>query len=86
MELLGKAARVFSGIPVEPPPLCFAKRSSGGDNTRTPRMFEPRGLESEGRVPQAPKIRETFAGPAHKAGQKRLEREKPTDSFQRAYF
>jgi len=53
MELLGKAARVFLGIPVE--------RS---DNTGTAKLFEHFLLEQKVRVLQPPKIRETFAGPA----------------------
>jgi len=50
MEHLGKAARAFSGTPVE--------RS---DNTGAARMFEHFLLEQKVRVPQPPKMRETFA-------------------------
>ena len=57
MEILGKAARAFLGMPVE--------RS---DKTGTPRMFEGHLLEQMPRVPQAPKMRETFAGPEQSEG------------------
>ena len=57
MELLGKAARVFLGMPVE--------RS---DKTGTAMLSEQYLLEQILRVRAArPKIRETFAGPKGKS-------------------
>jgi hypothetical protein len=61
MELLGKAARVFSGIPIP-------RRGNIG----TAMLFERHLLEQMPRVQQPPKIRETFAGPKGKSD---LERE-----------
>jgi len=59
MELLGKAARVFLGIPRSLP--------IGRDNLGTAMLSEPYLLEQIGRVQQPPKIRETFAGPKGKS-------------------
>ena len=53
MELLGKAARVFSGIPMP--------RPTGRGNIGTAKLSAEREREARNVLP--PKIRETFAGP-----------------------
>ena len=50
-------------------------RWSASDNAGTPRMPKEHLLEQMRRVPQAPKIRETFAGLEQSERQNRLERE-----------
>ena len=59
MSILGKAARVFSGMPVE-------SRQRRDDNTGTAKVSEHFLLEQKVRVLQPPKMRETFAGPMGK--------------------
>jgi len=59
MSILGKAARAFSGMLVEP-------RLRRGDNTGTAKVSEQHLLEQMLRVLQPPKMRETFAGPKGK--------------------
>jgi len=60
MSILGKAARVFLGIPVEP------EGRQNGDG-KTCLSAE---AEAEARVVLPPKIRETFAGPIATRGAK----------------
>jgi hypothetical protein len=55
MSILGKAARAFSGMLVEP-------RLRRGDNTGTAMLFELYLQEQIQRVQQPPKMQETFAG------------------------
>jgi hypothetical protein len=71
MELLGKAARVFSGIPVEP------KGRQHGDG-KTCLSAE---AEAEARVVLPPKMRETFADPSASEGKSDSEREKRIGSL-----